>query len=558
MWCKNCGSEIEPGAKFCTACGAKVDDNPETPMNEEQDLNNQAPVKKSKNSKIIFGIIAGILILAVVGFGFYKFMNPKLSADGAEELIEDFFERYFNSETRLEASDYLSATADLNSFISTENLKKSEELFEKEEGKIKFDLEEVADSFEIEDDWATMDFNLKTSASGTEFSDNINVEYLKDGRKWKIDKISGLDQWVANKPSVDKLLQLADDFLNEYMFSWDIGEMDTLAQSRKSQGGLIDNTEFHELGIFQNTADDDFSLNIKLDAKPSDLKVEGDKINLKTNIKSFAGGKEYEDELNFVFVREGEDYKVYDVKGLNVWVNGKLTIGNAYRIIDFFDLLTRHYVYDEDIDYDDYLVKDGPFKKFITSEQMVKRFEEEAMLTNMFSLDIPNVEIDYLDDGTANIYEPLDYSAFYGGFSKFVTLNLKLEDGKVKLNDILEKEKFFNMAPTAASIKNIVETGFSKLYVDYDPAGFDYFSPSTRSYMPSIEGIKESVEEEGKVVKVEAEVGYFEVDYDSPKLTAVVTMKLYYEDGRVDEENGNMVFDEDEENWTWLIRDFIQ
>ena len=540
-----------------------MDDNPETPMNEEQDLNNQAsvnqaPVKKSKNSKIIFGIIAGILILALVGFGFYKFMNPKLSADGAEELIEDFFERYFNSETRLEASDYLSATADLNSFISAENLKKSEELFDKEDGKIKFDLEEVADSFEIEDDWAKMDFNLKTSVSGSEFSDKLSVEYLKEGRKWKIDKISGLDDWVANKPSVDKLLQLADDFLNEYMFSWDIGEMDTLAQSRKSQGGLIDNTEFHELGIFQNTADDDFSLNIKLDAKPSDLKVEGDKINLKTNIKSFACGKEYEDELNFVFVREGEDYKVYDVKGLNVWVNGKLTIGNAYRIIDFFDLLTRHYVYDEDIDYDDYLVKDGPFKKFITSEQMVKRFEEEAMLTNMFSLDIPNVEIDYLDDGTANIYEPLDYSAFYGGFSKFVTLNLKLEDGKVKLNDILEKEKFFNMAPTAASIKNIVETGFSKLYVDYDPAGFDYFSPSTRSYMPSIEGIKESVEEEGKVVKVEAEVGYFEVDYDSPKLTAVVTMKLYYEDGRVDEENGNMVFDEDEENWTWLIRDFIQ
>lgn len=558
MWCKNCGSEIEPGAKFCTNCGTKVDDNPQTPMNEDQEIVKQAPVKKSKISKIIFGIIAGILILALVGFGVYKFMNPKLSADGAEELIEDFFERYFNSETRLEASDYLSATADLNSFISAENLKKSEELFDKEDGKIKFDLEEVADSFEIEDDWSKMDFNLKTSVSGSEFLDKLSVEYLKEGRKWKIDKISGLDDWVANKPSIDKLLKLADDFLNEYMFSWDIGEMETLAQSRKSQGGLIDNTEFHELGIFQNTADDDFSLNIKLDAKPSDLKVEGDKINLKTNIKSFACGKEYEDELNFVFVREGEDYKVYDVKGLNVWVNGKLTIGNAYRIIDFFDLLTRHYVYDEDIDYDDYLVKDGPFKKFITSEQMVKRFEEEAMLTNMFSLDIPNVEIDYLDDGTANIYEPLDYSAFYGGFSKFVTLNLKLEDGKVKLNDILEKEKFFNMAPTAASIKNIVETGFSKLYVDYDPAGFDYFSPSTRSYMPSIEGIKESVEEEGKVVKVEAEVGYFEVDYDSPKLTAVVTMKLYYEDGRVDEENGNMVFDEDEENWTWLIRDFIQ
>lgn len=558
MWCKNCGSKIQPGAKFCTACGTKVDDNPQTPMNEDQEIVKQAPVKKSKNSKVIFGVLAGILILALVGFVGFKFLNPKLSADRAEELADDFMEAYLDPSARENASDYLSATADLNSFISAENLKKSEEIFEKEDGKIKFDLEEVADSFETEDDWAKMDFNLKTSASGSEFSDKLSFEYLKDGRKWKIDKISGLDEWVANKPSVDKLLQLADDFLNEYMFSWDIGEMETLAQSRKSQGGLIDNTEYHELGIFQKTTDDDFSLNIKLDAKPSDLKVEGDKINLKTNIKSTASGKEYEDELNFVFVREGESYKVYDVKGLNAWVNGKLTISNAFRIIDFFDLLTRHYVYDEDIDYDDYLVKDGPFKKFITSEEMVKRFQEEAMLTNMFSLDIPNIEIDYLDDGTANIYEPLDYSAFYGGFSKFVTINLKLEDGKVKINDILEKENYFNMAPTAASIKNIVETGFTKLYVDYDPAGFDYFSPSTRSYMPSIEGIKESVEEEGKVVKVEAEVGYFEVGYDSPKLTAVVTMKLYYEDGRVDEENGNMVFDADDDNWTWLIRDFIQ
>lgn len=68
MWCKNCGSEIEPGAKFCTACGAKVDDNPQTPMNEDQEIVKQAPVKKSKNSKIIFGVIAGILILAIVGF----------------------------------------------------------------------------------------------------------------------------------------------------------------------------------------------------------------------------------------------------------------------------------------------------------------------------------------------------------------------------------------------------------------------------------------------------------------------------------------------------------
>ena len=48
------------------------------------------------------------------------------------------------------------------------------------------------------------------------------------------------------------------------------------------------------------------------------------------------------------------------------------------------------------------------------------------------------------------------------------------------------------------------------------------------------------------------------MDYDLQKLTLVLDLKLYYEDGRVDEENGNMVFDADDENWTWLIRDFIQ
>lgn len=83
MWCKNCGSEIEPGAKFCTNCGTKVDDNPQGSMNESQVTVDQDPVKKPKKSKVIFGVLAGVLILALVGFGLFKFMNPKLSADRA-------------------------------------------------------------------------------------------------------------------------------------------------------------------------------------------------------------------------------------------------------------------------------------------------------------------------------------------------------------------------------------------------------------------------------------------------------------------------------------------
>lgn len=555
MWCKNCGSEIEPGAKFCTACGAKLDDQPAS-MNEEQAPANQAPVKKSKNSKVIFGVIAGILILALVGFGVFKFINPKLNADKAEDLAEDFFERYFNSETRSEAFDYLSATADLNSFISADNLKKSEEIFEREEGKIKFDLEEVADSFETEDEWAKMDFNLKTSASGTEFSDNINVEYLKDGRKWKIDKISGLDDWVENKPSVEKLLEVAENFLNECNNAWELDEIKSMAQSKKEDGGVIEGIQTYAI---QNIIDSDESfegkLNIELIAEPAGLKVDADKTKLDVDVKSFAGQKEYEDQLTFVFVKEGDDYKVADIKGYENWLRSKLVNVNSCEALDFFHQAANSYFAGEQVDYDIYLTKDSPLRGFFESEDVESYFEEKEDTVNFLSVDFPNPGIEYNDDGSAEVFQPMNFYTLRGTFSWAMPFIIKLEDGRVKLHEAPEFKNFLNLIPSARNFKNILETAFTDLYVNYDPAGFDYFTGEVQRYMPSSAKIKEDMEKSGEIDGVEVKIGDYSIMRYATRIDVPITLTLIGKDGFRDSSIATVTFQVNDDETRWLIAD---
>lgn len=556
MWCKNCGSEIEPGAKFCTNCGMKVDDNPQGSINESQVTVDQAPVKKSKNSKLIFGVLAGVLILALIGFGLFKFMNPKLSADRAEDLTEDFFERYFNSETRSESFDYLSATADLNSFISADNLKKSEELFDKEDGKIKFDLEEVSDSFEIEDDWATMDFNLKTSVSASEFSDFINVEYLKDGRKWKIDKISGLDDWVENKPSVEKLLEVAENFLNECNNAWELDEIQSMAQSKKADGGAIEGIQTYEI---QNIIDSDESfegkLNIELIAEPAGLKVDADKTNLDVDVKSFAGQKEYEDQLTFVFVKEGDDYKVADIKGYENWLRSKLVNVNSCEALDFFHQAANSYFAGEQVDYDIYLTKDSPLRDFFESEDVESYFEEKEDTVNFLSVDFPNPGIEYNDDGSAEVFQPMNFYTRRGTFSWAMPFIIKLEDGRVKLHDAPEFKNFLNLIPSAKNFKNILETAFTDLYVNYDPAGFDYFTGEVQRYMPSSAKIKEDMEESGEIDGVEVEIGDYSIMRYATQIDVPITLTLIGKDGFRDSSIATVTFQVDADETRWLIAD---
>ena len=45
MFCPNCGSQIEDGARFCASCGANVERAPEAPLAQETPLDGAAPAQ---------------------------------------------------------------------------------------------------------------------------------------------------------------------------------------------------------------------------------------------------------------------------------------------------------------------------------------------------------------------------------------------------------------------------------------------------------------------------------------------------------------------------------
>lgn len=79
MKCKKCGAEIDPGSKFCTECGAPVEENLNTGKQEsiqtqnnsfKQDIQGEKPVKKAKyhygfSYVRIFRIIWAVLSIIV-------------------------------------------------------------------------------------------------------------------------------------------------------------------------------------------------------------------------------------------------------------------------------------------------------------------------------------------------------------------------------------------------------------------------------------------------------------------------------------------------------------
>ncbi|MBQ4634237.1 MAG: zinc ribbon domain-containing protein [Bacilli bacterium] len=107
MFCKNCGSNINPGARFCTSCGTPTENNsldhqqPVVNNIESDSLNYQQPVvndiksdslnyqqsvtsyeNKKSNNKTVFWIILVLVIAALSIFGLFKL---------SQSLISDMF-----------------------------------------------------------------------------------------------------------------------------------------------------------------------------------------------------------------------------------------------------------------------------------------------------------------------------------------------------------------------------------------------------------------------------------------------------------------------------------
>lgn len=105
MKCKNCGADINPGAKYCTNCGAEVAD----PILSE--------IHNSKNkeslAKIIVTIIIIFILLCIVG----SLMAKKIE-DNGKTVID--YSKYFNYKmTKLDKIEYMEK--DIN-YIRKKNL----------------------------------------------------------------------------------------------------------------------------------------------------------------------------------------------------------------------------------------------------------------------------------------------------------------------------------------------------------------------------------------------------------------------------------------------------
>ena len=67
MKCTNCGNDLLPGSKFCTNCGAVLNEKEEIEVLDEEPVVTEK--KKSHAGLIITICIVGVLVLCLLGVG---------------------------------------------------------------------------------------------------------------------------------------------------------------------------------------------------------------------------------------------------------------------------------------------------------------------------------------------------------------------------------------------------------------------------------------------------------------------------------------------------------
>lgn len=103
MMCNKCGSQIPDRSDFCLRCGSKVV--PQVPQQQQKNYahenttpentiqNNTVPEKPKKSKKPLnIGIIAGIIILVgVLGFVGFKFLNKATEKEQPKSIVGTWY-----------------------------------------------------------------------------------------------------------------------------------------------------------------------------------------------------------------------------------------------------------------------------------------------------------------------------------------------------------------------------------------------------------------------------------------------------------------------------------
>lgn len=92
MKCVNCGSELRPGAKFCTACGKKVE-SAETPLQKTQ-MPNNAKHKLCANKKAILAVVLSLAVLGGAGVCLNYFLQTRSDSQTLKGVYSDYASEY--------------------------------------------------------------------------------------------------------------------------------------------------------------------------------------------------------------------------------------------------------------------------------------------------------------------------------------------------------------------------------------------------------------------------------------------------------------------------------
>lgn len=211
--CPNCGSQLAEGASFCTNCGQKVGG----PVNQgarkvENKLANTFGGNKNANLKNIGMIVGGVVVALLLIFFVFGplFGGGKLTAKKAADIVEDVFEeamdfdfedarKYFSMTARDEADYFISNFQDVQDYYGSYTDKTLDDLMDIEVEAIDFlynkDTKTAKGNFNVISTVKKRYFNdpmisnwFKSDFNGVHI-DEVEVEFMKEGKKWVITSI---------------------------------------------------------------------------------------------------------------------------------------------------------------------------------------------------------------------------------------------------------------------------------------------------------------------------------------------------------------------------------
>lgn len=208
--CPNCGSQLAEGASFCTNCGQKVGG----PVNQgakeiENKLANTFGGNKNANLKNIGMIVGGVVVALLLIFFVFGplFGGGKLTAKKAADIVEDVFEeamdfdfedarKYFSITAQDEADYFFDIFQGFKTYYGDYVDKTLDDLIDIEVEPVDFlynrNTKAAKGTFKVISKVKKKYLTdpMISQWFGSDFkgidTDTVNVEFAKEGKKWVI------------------------------------------------------------------------------------------------------------------------------------------------------------------------------------------------------------------------------------------------------------------------------------------------------------------------------------------------------------------------------------